>query len=132
LAKELTVDGGDCLPILDPHQQGAGTDHVSQRGASLLQRGGNDLTASPRLRSGVANASRAPIGAERSCPGHRNDVTDTNSARNPCLGLVWTAAGDGAGQIQAYRDRQAMQIWTQKDGEWFLTYTTSFVLQGGE
>jgi hypothetical protein len=37
-----------------------------------------------------------------------------------------------AGQVQTYRDRQSMQIWTQIDGAWLLTYTTNFVLKGGE
>jgi hypothetical protein len=48
------------------------------------------------------------------------------------LKYVYNCKVEEAGQVQTYRDRQSMQIWTQKDGDWRLTYTTDFILTGGE
>ncbi len=48
------------------------------------------------------------------------------------LKYVYDCKVEEAGQVQTYRDRQSMQIWTQKDGEWLLRYTTTFILTGGE
>ena len=38
-----------------------GANHLSERGASLLQGARNDLKASPRLCSGISDAYSAPI-----------------------------------------------------------------------
>ena len=60
-AIDLPMDSGDCLPILDSHQKSAGTNHLSERGASLLQGACNDLKTSPRLRFGISDAHSTPI-----------------------------------------------------------------------
>ena len=48
------------------------------------------------------------------------------------LKYVYNCKVEEAGQVQTYRDRQSMQIWTQINGDWLLTYTTNFILTGGE
>ncbi len=48
------------------------------------------------------------------------------------LKYVYNCKVEEAGQVQTYRDRQSMQIWTRIDGNWVITYTTNFVLMGGE
>lgn len=48
------------------------------------------------------------------------------------LTYVYNCQVEEAGQVQTYRDRQSMQIWTQINGNWLITYTTNFILTGGE
>jgi beta-lactamase regulating signal transducer with metallopeptidase domain len=48
------------------------------------------------------------------------------------LKYVYDCKVEEVGQVQTYRDRQSMQIWTLIDGNWLLTYTTNFILTGGE
>jgi len=59
--KELTVNFGDGLPILDAHKKRASANDVSQRRSGLLQSRSDDLKTSARLRSGISHAHSASI-----------------------------------------------------------------------
>ncbi|WP_010582468.1 M56 family metallopeptidase [Schlesneria paludicola] len=48
------------------------------------------------------------------------------------LKYVFSCKVEEAEQVQTYQNHQSMQIWTLIDGNWLLTYTTNFVLMGGE
>jgi beta-lactamase regulating signal transducer with metallopeptidase domain len=48
------------------------------------------------------------------------------------LNYVYDCKIEEAGEVQTCRDRQSMQIWTLIDGNWLITYTTNFILTGGE
>jgi hypothetical protein len=67
-AKVFAMNCGDCLPILDPHEQHASANHLCQRNASLFQRASNELKASPRLRCGISEANGPPSGPSGAVP----------------------------------------------------------------
>lgn len=48
------------------------------------------------------------------------------------LTYVYGCKVEEAGRTWTYRNHQATQVWTKKDGEWFVSFANDFILPGGE
>ena len=45
---------------------------------------------------------------------------------------VYDCKVEESGQVWTYRNHQATRVWTQKDGQWLLSFSEDFILAGGE
>src|SRR5262249_10214301 len=113
VAKELPVDGGDCLPVLDTGKKNARTHNVLQTGPRPLERGRDDLQTTPRLRARIAAADRLSVPPERGRAGDGYDGSRAHRARDTYLGLIGTAARDQSAHDSApssLRDRRGGSV----------------------
>ena len=45
---------------------------------------------------------------------------------------VYDCKVEEAGQVWTYRNHQNTRVWTQKEGQWLLSFSQDFILPGGE
>ncbi len=62
----------------------------------------------------------------------RDEVAKRIGKGTAILSFIYSCKVEEAGHFQTYRDHQATQVWTQKDGSWVLSFSQDFILPGGE
>jgi hypothetical protein len=87
--------------------------------------------------SGFARAHRATnvaaVKRRRYFDAHiRDEVAKRIGKGTAILTFIYSCKVEEAGHVQTYRDHQATQVWTQRDGSWVLSFSQDFILPGGE
>jgi hypothetical protein len=62
----------------------------------------------------------------------RDEVAKRIAKGTAILTYIYSCKVEEAGHVQTYRDHQATQVWTQRDGSWVLSFSQDFILSGGE
>ncbi len=62
----------------------------------------------------------------------RDEVAKRIGKGTAILTFIYSCKVEEAGHVQTYRDHQATQVWTQRDGSWVLSFSQDFILPGGE
>jgi len=75
----------------------------------------------------------AAVKRRRYFDGHiRDEVAKRIGKGAAILTYIYSCKVEEAGHAQTYRDHQATQVWTQRDGSWVLSFSQDFILPGGE
>ncbi len=62
----------------------------------------------------------------------RDEIAKGIGKGTAILTYIYSCKVEEAGHVQTYRDHQATQVWTQRDGSWVLSFSQDFILPGGE
>jgi beta-lactamase regulating signal transducer with metallopeptidase domain len=62
----------------------------------------------------------------------RDQVAKRIGKGTAILTYIYSCKVEEAGHLQTYRDHQATQVWTQRDGSWVFCFSQDFILPGGE
>ena len=87
--------------------------------------------------SGFARADKATnvaaVKRRRYFDAHiRDEVAKRIGKGAAILTYIYSCKVEEAGHVQTYRDHQATQVWTQRDGSWVLSFSQDFIFPGGE
>jgi len=93
---------------------------------------GFDVTSSGFARSHKAT-NVAAVKRRRYFDVHiRDEVAKRIGKGIVILTYIYSCKVEEAGHVQTYRDHQATRMWTQRDGNWVLSFSEDFILPGGE